>query len=279
VNGTEQVRIGVALKWQSQRPEIDPLSGVVTLDERFMGASQADRAALEWGLRLAEAWGGELIAGCAGPPAAEPLLRMALGAGAAHVMLCELPEGASSVAAATSLAHVFHDVDVALCGDYSLDHGSGVVPALLAAELEAAQALGLTKLEPEERGVLRAERRLDGGRRERLRVRTRAVLSVEGGTARLRRASLASTLAAGRAEIPRCDAPVPPSDGHPHVLRPYRPRARALEPPDPSLPARERIRLLSGALSERGTRQVVRVEPADGAEQLIDALRSWGYLG
>ncbi|MGE5635538.1 MAG: mycofactocin-associated electron transfer flavoprotein beta subunit [Nocardioidaceae bacterium] len=275
---TGPVRIGVALKWQSLRPEIDPLSGVVTLDERFMGASESDRAALEWGLRLAEEWGGEVLAACAGPPAAEPMLRMALAVGAAHAIRCELPDGASSVEAATSLALVFHDVDVALCGDYSLDRGSGSVPALLAAELDAAQALGLIRLQAEEQGVVRAHRRLDGGRRERVRVRAPAVLSVEGGTARLRRASLSSALAAGRTEVPRCDPPTPAGDGHAHVLRPFRPRARALEPPDPSLPARERIRQLTGALSERGTRQVVRVEPADGAEQLIDALRNWGYL-
>jgi electron transfer flavoprotein beta subunit len=154
------------------------------------------------------------------------------------------------------------------------------VPALLAAELGAAQALGLVKLEPEEASSIRAERRLDGGRRERLRVRPPAVLSVEGATARLRRAPLPSVLRAGHLEVEHVDGASKAHDGTPARgrLRPYRPRARALDPPDPELPARERILKLTGALATRGGRQVVRGEPDEAAEALLGALRAWGYI-
>jgi electron transfer flavoprotein beta subunit len=273
------INIGVALRRQSLRPELDPLSGALHLDERFMGSSEADLAALEWALRLADAWGGEVVAVCAGPPESEAILRMALAAGASRAVYTDVHPGVTSLAVASALAPILDGSDVVLCGDCSLDYGSGGVPALLAAELSASQALGLVRLEPEGRGVLQVDRRLDGGRRERLRVRAPAVLSVEGSTARLRRASLAGTLQAQSKQIERVDAPtVTTGDGHPHVLRPYRPRARALDAPDPSLPARERIRQLSGALSPRGARQVVRAEPAEAAEELLSALRNWGYL-
>jgi electron transfer flavoprotein beta subunit len=271
-------RIGAALKWQPLRLEVDRLTGAVTLDERFMGASDADLAALEWSLRLAEAWGGEVVAACAGPAGADAMLRDALAAGAARAVRCELRGSSSSAAAA--LAQAFDGFDVIVCGDQSRDRGSGSVPALLAAELGAAQALGLVKLEPEEASSIWAERRLDGGRRERLRVRPPSVLSVEGATARLRRAPLQGVLRAGHLEVECVDAASKAGDGAPARgrLRPYRPRARTLDPPDPELPARERILKLTGALVTRGGRQVVRGEPAEAAEQLLDALRAWGYI-
>ena len=273
-------RIGAALKWQPLRPEVDHLTGTVTLDERFMGASDADLAALEWALRLGEAWEGEVAAACAGPAGADEMLREALAAGAARAVRCELSGSASSAAAAAALAQAFEGFDVIVCGDHSRDRGSGSVPALLAAELGAAQALGLVKLEPEEASSIRAERRLDGGRRERLRVRPPSVLSVEGATARLRRAPLPSVLRAGHSEVEHVDGASKAHDGTPARgrLRPYRPRARALDPPDPELPARERILKLTGALATRGGRQVVRGEPDEAAEALLGALRAWGYI-
>jgi electron transfer flavoprotein beta subunit len=271
-------RIGAALKWQPLRLEVDHLTGAVTLDEGFMGASAADLAALEWALRLAEAWEGEVVAACAGPAGADAMLRDALAVGAARAVRCEFRGSSSSAAAA--LSQVFDGFDVIVCGDQSRDRGSGSVPALLAAELGAAQALGLVKLEPEEPSSIWAERRLDGGRRERLRVRPPSVLSVEGATARLRRAPLRGVLRAQGLEVERVDAASKAAAGAPAGgrLRPYRPRARALDPPDPELPARERILKLTGALATRGGRQVVRGEPDEAAEQLLGALRTWGYI-
>jgi electron transfer flavoprotein beta subunit len=273
-------RIGAALKWQPLRPEVDLLTGTVAFDERLMGASEADLAALECALRLADAWGGEVAAACAGPAGADAMLRDALAAGAGRAVRCQLRGSSSSAAAAAALAHAFNGFDVIVCGDHSRDRGSGSVPALLAAELGAAQALGLVKLEPDGASSILAERRLDGGRRERLRVRPPSVLSVEGATARLRRAPLRGVLRAGHLEVERVDAASRARDAAPARgrLRPYRPRARALDPPDPELPARERILQLTGALAARSGREVVRAEPPKAAEQLLDALRAWGYI-
>ena len=95
---------------------------------------------------------------------------------------------------------------VVLCGDRSADRGTGALPAFLAHELDAAQALGLVSLipDPDSTGqapAVLAERRLDGGWRERLRVPLPAVCSVEGAGVRLRRASLTGALAAGSSTI------------------------------------------------------------------------------
>src|SRR5581483_670425 len=129
------------------------------------------------------------------------------------------------------------------------DRGSGSVPAFLAAELGAAQALGLVSLSADAAsdgaasdgaasdGAVLAERRLDRGARERLRVPLPAVCSVEGASARLRRAAL------------------------PVRTGPFRPRARAL--PAPASPsARERVLELTGALSHREPPQTLYLEPA-----------------
>ncbi|HEX6419244.1 MAG TPA: mycofactocin-associated electron transfer flavoprotein beta subunit [Acidimicrobiales bacterium] len=267
--------IGACLKWVDRRPEVDPLTGAVATDPRTSGASEADAAALEWGLRLGEAWGDEVVAVTAGPAAAEALLREALAAGAARAVRVDLPAGAPSEAVAAGLAGALAGAQVVVCGDWSLDRGSGAVPAYLAAHLGAAQALGLVDLAPGEPGSLRAERRLDGGRRERLAVAAPMVLSVEGRT-RLRRARLAGVLAARDAEVALHPGP-PVRERPPARTAPYRPRARVLPPPGGRSP-RERVLVLTGALADRTPPEQAVLDPGAAADRILDQLRAWGYL-
>ena len=157
------------------------------------------------------------------------------------------------------------------------------MPAFLAGGLGgAAQALGLVALALGEPGALTALRRLDGGRRERLGlVPTPAVCSVEGATARLRRASLPGVVAAGTAAIEVVTvggtrgaggAPVPV------VVRsgPYRPRARRRPSPSAADP-HTRILALTGAMTDRTPPVLVHLDPAAAAERILDQLRLWGY--
>ncbi|MEO7556464.1 MAG: mycofactocin-associated electron transfer flavoprotein beta subunit [Acidimicrobiales bacterium] len=268
--------IAACLKCVDGRPEVDPLTGEEHHDARTSGPSPADRAALEWALRLAEERHTEVIAISAGPALADTMLRDAVAAGAARAIRVELPDGAPSEAVAAALADALPaDVDLVVCGDWSTDRGSGAVPAYLAARRGAAQALGLVTL-ADDGIVIGAERRLDGGRRERLRVTAPAVLSVEGASARLRRAPLAAVLRARQAVVdvslaPPVVVPVPKRTG------PYRPRARVLPPPT-GADARERILALSGALVDREPPQLLVLEPAEAADRLLDQLRKWGYL-
>ncbi|MEZ5321834.1 MAG: hypothetical protein R2698_07150 [Microthrixaceae bacterium] len=112
-------------------------------------------------------------------------------------------------------------------------------PALVAAGLGAAQALGLVEVANATSGrgagaeVVVAVRRLDGGRRERLEVRAPAVLSVEGSVARPGRAPLSALRAAtDRIESRAVRVARPAAGLHWGSPRPIRPPTTGLEPPE-----------------------------------------------
>jgi electron transfer flavoprotein beta subunit len=269
--------IAACLKLIDRRPEIVPLTADVHLNARTSGPSAADLAALEWAIRIGEATRAEVIAVTAGPPAADAMLREALAAGATHALRVDLPTRAPSESMAARMARALPpSVDIIVCGDGSLDRGSGAVPAFLAAHREAAQALGLVTLTVDGSAIL-AERRLDGGRRERLRVVPPAVLSVEGSSARLRRASVKGVVRARQATISVVSGPLSAHRQQPARTGPYRPRARVLPPPTGTDP-RQRILSLTGALVRRDPPQRLVLDPAAAAERLLDQLQRWGYL-
>jgi electron transfer flavoprotein beta subunit len=291
------VLIGACLKWVDLRPEVDPLTGEPAAPTRSSGASAADLAALEIALRLAEIWGAEVLALTAGPPPADAILRDALAAGAHRARRVDVSADLPSPAVAEALAGALDGATLVCCGDWSLDRGSGSVPAFLAAETGAAQALGLLAVSPAASSpgapgpsagsaaggappALAAERRLDRGRREQLAVPLPAVISLEGGAARLRRATLAAVLAAGVAEIEVVAGPSLPAERRVRVERvgPYRPRARQRSAPASDLPARERILALTGALGASEPPRTVTATPDEAAEVILGQLRTWGYL-
>jgi electron transfer flavoprotein beta subunit len=264
--------VGVCLKWVDLRPEVDPLSGAVHHDARTTGMSDADQAALEWALQAGEAWNEPVLAVTAGPAGADAVLREAIAVGATALRV-DLPVGAPSATVAAALAPHLAGCHLVLCGDLSPDRGSGSVPAYLAAHLGAAQALGLVAVEIGPPATLTALRRLDGGRRERLRVTAPAVCSVEGATTRLRRAPLAAVLAARRATIPVHPGPAPTAaEDHP-VTRPYRPRARTLPPPHGD--TLDRVRQLTAGAAHATHGQPEVLEPAAAAQRLLEALAAW----
>lgn len=265
------------------RPEVDPLSGEVRRDARLAALSPSDEAALEKALLLAEAWGARVLALSAGGPEADGPLREALALGAEvrrvdlrGAYLDDLVRDERALAQALVAALGHERPDLVLCGDRSADRGTGALPAFLAHELGCAQAPGLVSLELVE-GALLAERRVDHGRRERMRVPLPAVCSVEGAGLRLRRASLPASLAAAEAQIPVVPAAVPASRVRVVQSRPSKPRPRHL--PAPSGTARERLLALTGALLEHEPPTVV--TPADAGEAadvLLEFLARHGYL-
>lgn len=275
----QQPFIGVAMKHVPLRVEVNPLTGAVRTDDRLAGASPADEAALEHALRFAEAWGWGVVVATAGDRQCEPMLRAALASGATSVVRVDLPPDAAGQVVSAALASALGHCSLILCGNYSLDRGSGSVPAFLAGDLGAAQALGLVSVTPVDVGVLEAERRLDGGRRERLRISTPGVLSVESSGLRLRRASLPAVLRAQTAPLEVVPSPVPyvldPASG---TRRPYRPRPKALPPPAADS-ARDRVLMLTGALINRRAPAVVRTDdPVVAAETVLTFLRERNYL-
>jgi len=280
----------VCVKWVDLRPEIDPVTGAVTNDVRRYGFSEADQAALEVGLRLATARATTVRLVCAAPPAAEGALRELAASGAAKVVRVDTaehdPSDVIAASIAASIAAAISDGDLrrvdddhlVVCGDYSIDRGSGSVPSLLAHHLGTAQATGLVDVVTDAAGPIAAVRRLDGGRREHVRVQGPAVISVEGSVATLRRAPMRAVLAA-RA-LPITIAPTVPS-GTPTVTversEPIRPRARVFAAPTGER-ALSRIVELTGALVERTPPRRVEADPVTAAVVILDQVKAWGYV-
>jgi electron transfer flavoprotein beta subunit len=283
------VKIAVCWKWVSLDREREA-------DRRWSGVSAADEAALEIALGIADradatpgAPPSEVAVICLGPPSADDVLREAIAAGATAAVRVDASTELDSQVVAIALAEHLGDRDLILCGDYSLDRGTGSVPAFLAGELSMAQALGLLEVDlagddvgawfPETRArgtmiALRVVRRLDGGRREILAVTPPAVLSVEGSAASLRRASLAASLAARTAPITTVRGPhgrLPEAEIHP-----YRPRARVL--PAPAGGSLDRIRQILDVSGSDTHAELVTLDAPAAASKILDQLRSWGYL-
>lgn len=246
-------------------------------DARFAGMSPADQSALEFALAQAAATHVEVTVVTVGPPAAEAVLRDAVACGARHAIRIDAPAALTSAQVAEAISAAVPSAQWVWCGDYSLDRGTGSVPAFLAANFAAQQALGIIAVEGADGGRVTATRRLDGGRREILTVSAPAVISVEGATAHLRRAGLGAVLAAARVQI---EVRKPSSAAHAEdaVIYPYRPRARALAAPRGAHPL-DRLRALtdaSGAAPAHG--ESVVLAPRDAAVRIVTALREWGYL-
>ena len=262
--------IAVCLKWinASGQTDID--------DDRFMGFSYADQAALEYALRIAENTNDEVIVVTAGPVGAEAVLRDAIARGAQRAVRIDIDRSHDSAVIAQAIAQVVAHCSLIWCGDYSSDRGSGSVPAFIAAELSFAQALGLVEIQVPADSLhpIRALRRLDGGRREQLEIRGQAVISVEGSTARLRRASLKGSMAANKQAIEIVTINHVAVENPP--TRAYRPRARAVAAPVGNS-ALDRVRQITDTSSAKGHGETVHLEPREAAELIVNKLREWGY--
>ena len=273
----------VLLRCTDLRAEVDPLTGAIVRDPRASALSASDAAALEHGLRIASALDARVLAMTAGGPETEAPLREALALGAEVLRVPvtasyveELAADERSLAQALVAALAGERPDLVLCADRSADRGTGALPAYLAHELGIVQAPGLVSLELQGRALI-AERRLDFGRRERMRVPLPAVCSVEAAGTRLRRASLPDSLRAARAVVPVAPVQLKPSAVRVVQARSSRPRTRHL--PAPTGTSRERLLALTGALLSHEPPTVVGpVGAVDAADALLDFLVRHGYL-
>lgn len=273
-------RVVACIKWA---PPVG--SGDLEPDERFAGISMADQAALELALRTADATGDDVVVLTVGPAGADKIAREALASGATRAIRIDAPADVPSNVAASAAAKVLGELGplrLVWCGDYSPDRGSGSFPAFLAAHMNLEQVLGLIRAEFPTTGAFPLEvvRRLDGGRRERAMVRSSAVLSVEGSLAKLRRASLSGALAAQARSIDvvASDMTTTPADSvDSPVVRPYRPRARAVPPPAGATPL-DRIRAVTESSTPKGSGEPVELDAARAAHLILDRLREWGYV-
>ncbi len=293
--------VAVCLAPTDLRPEVDDLTGVVRTDPRRADLSAPDAAALEYGLRVAETWGGWVLAIAAGPPQIDPVLSAASAVGA-EVLRVEwgsshnLPAAVAGprtvnpveltgdpAAVAGALARVVSEQgrpSLVLCGDRSAASGTGAFPGFLAHELGLDQALGLVGIDIGDAGRLTVQRRLDGGWRETLLIERPSVLSVEAAGVRLRRAALTAVLEAGAATVPVVHPGAVDPSFHSDLRigppRPYRPRTRPVPPPRGD--TRERLLSLTGVLSNREAPRVLGpLSAAEAADELLSYLERNGY--
>jgi len=245
-------------------------------EQATTGVSAADEAAIEMAMRHAEATRSSVVAITVGSAVADRCLRDALACGATTAIRVDAPNAMDSAMVAAALSPVVAHSAAVWCGDYSADRGTGSVPAFLAELLDRQQALGLVDVEFID--PLRVVRRLDGGRREVLRITGPAVLSVEGSVARLRRAPLRAALAAQATEVLPYGTRLPANGPAPlPTVRPYRPRARVLNAPVGATPL-ERLRVLTDSSAAAQTGETVEAAPGDAAQRIIEVLAEWGYL-
>jgi len=264
----------VCVKWAPPRLTDDPAA-----DERFGEMSAADQAALEFGLRTAQSSGDDVVVVTVGPQSADNVLRDALACGADRAIRIDAPAGVTTQDAASSAARTLSalgSISLIWCGDYSADRGSGAFPAFLAAHLGLEQSLGLIRVDFGDGGSFPLEvvRRLDGGRRERSRVNSTAVLSVEGSVVRLRRAPLGRTLSAQSQPIEVVASALSATDSP--IERPYRPRARVIPAPTGATPL-DRVRSVTESASPKISADPVELEPERAAALILERLREWGY--
>jgi electron transfer flavoprotein beta subunit len=275
--------IAVCIKWLSVNSAVEQHDGSPgsVVDQRFGGISAADQAAVEWALRLGALRREEVTALTLGRSEADSALRQAAAAGVDRCVRIDSPPTMDSVEAAAAIAARCSEMSFVWCGDYSLDRGTGSVPAFVAAMLGRPMGLGAVGVDLGNGTTIELLRRLDGGRRERLRLSATGVISVEGSTAKLRRAPLSRTLAAASTVIEVITPVAQSAHGHTSNIStttsPYRPRARQLPPPTGDDPLTRLRELTStGAPSTRG--ETVVLEPRAAAERIVAALTSWGYL-
>ena len=250
----------------------------------------ADQAALELALQLGSAKNAEVIVLTVSDSIGDAMLTEAIACGATSAIRIATDtnhkdSAPTSASVASALAEVLRTISpqMVLCGDWSLDRGSGSVPPFLAAELDFGQACGIVHVYESTPSasldvspLLQVDRRLDGGRREALTISGPSVLSVEGAAARLRRANLAGVMAAQKTPIEirtttKLVASIPPAR-----TGPFRPRARILDAPSSTEP-RQRLEVLTGAFTNRTPPVRATLDPEDAADLILAKLAEWGY--
>ena len=168
----------------------------------------SDEYALEEGLAIAEASGGEVVVFTLGPERVSEALRKALAMGAARAVHLADPafQGGDALATGQALAAAIgaEAFDLVLTGSQSDDSGWGSTGTVVAGELgwpHAWLVMGVD-IDPEARTV-EVTREMEAGVNEVSRLKLPAVLEIQAGLNRPRYASLRGIMQAKRKEIAR----------------------------------------------------------------------------
>lgn len=125
-----------------------------------------DEFAVEAGLQLKEAYGGEVTAVCVGPEAVKETIRKALAMGAdkgIHIA-AEAERDSFGIALAVADALKAHAPDVIFCGRQSIDYDGWLMAGLLGEMLGMPTVSVVSKLAIDQAGAFVAERDIEGGK-------------------------------------------------------------------------------------------------------------------
>jgi electron transfer flavoprotein beta subunit len=227
--------------------------GIVETDVNWV-VSPFDEFAIEEGLRLREARGGEVVLVGLGPDRAATALRngLAMGADSAVHLKDPLFEAADTLGVARALAAAIKALspDLVLTGHQGVGGDHGQVPGLLAELLDLPQVTVAVKVEVQD-GQAVVEREVEGAR-EVWETSLPAVISAQKGLNEPRYASLKGIMAAKKKPLEVRDAAalgLGPDDLRPRTevvsmdLPPPRPPVKMVEG-DAAAQARELLRLL-----------------------------------
>lgn len=168
--------------------------------------NEPDAYALEAALQLKERHGGEVIALCAGPPAASKTIREALAKGADRAIHIEAESieqaGALGLGRLLAAAVQPEAPDLVLTGLQSDDLGSGQTGVVLAELLGLPHASLIVEIERTQTGV-RVRRELEGGWFQHIEMPLPAVLTIQSGISKLRYATLMGIRKARGKEVRR----------------------------------------------------------------------------
>jgi electron transfer flavoprotein beta subunit len=266
--------------------------------DRLVVTARADRAALEWALRLTD----RVVVLTVSPPRSEGVLAWALGRGAGRAVriwddaLDALDLGSMARVVSAAVRRIAPDIVVA--GERGLAGATGALPALVAAHLGWPSVDGAIRLAREEDELV-VERRLRGGRREELAVPCPGVVTVAADSAEPRYVSIrarrdaarrghetwsladlglteGAVRAAVRSRLDRVDWP-----------RPRPRRTAAAVPAGPARSAADRLRQLVGGGSAVAGRSAAATPPASSlvegdpravADRIMAFLEQHGFV-
>lgn len=180
-------------------------------DELPFVLNESDTYALEQGLAVAEATGGEVVAFSLGPERVKEALRKALALGASRAVHLNDPAfaGGDALATGRALAAAIgrEEFGLVLTGAQSDDVGYGGTAAVVAGHLGWPHAWLVIGAELEAGGTtVRVTREMESGKNEVFRLRLPAVLAVQAGINHPRYASLKGIMAAKRKPLDEVSA-------------------------------------------------------------------------
>jgi electron transfer flavoprotein beta subunit len=280
-------------------PERDPRSGRVREDRLVPEVDPAGARALDLALALAsDRPNGHITVIHLGPPEHETFLRRSLARGchrAIRVWDEEVAEARTSgkalVLAAAAQAAGY---DLVLTGSRGVVQAGGQLGVLVAAHLgmPCVTEVGVATLSADSHH-LQATRGLERGFREKVEAALPAVITVSGAGAAAEGAAppdisalaLLGALQHDMTEWTLADLGVVPGAAREAdrplecgPAQPRRPRLHPVAPPDPTLPAFDRILALVGGSVKHREGRVIRRPAAEVAQEVFEVLRDEGWL-